>query len=456
MIVLFQSYYSWKLLSWESSSKSLHKIQKRLFKSVYILDKRKSLQLQKLILNSNCARLLAVREVTQLSSDKKIPGIDGKTSLTFLERFELNECLKANWNNWNPQSLRKVLIIKEASLSTSINISTISDRAWQCLINFALEPAHEATFSPYNYGFRMTRSILEVQNFFFLNLCNQSQGYQKRILKFNLSNVFRSFNQSYLMEKLLAPKSVKLGIFKLLKKGFEVGYPLDLPFSRSLKSLLANIILDGIENIHTSIHFGYSLVYVLKPNDDELKVFQKLNLFLLNAGLLIDGVDVKIFNCCRNGFDFLDWHFKLTSGQQLLSVPTYDNYQVFLMRIKRIVNNSNYGSLIKTNKLCSIIKDWRIYHKYTNLDNFRYNLFFIKRRTFKAFNSESKQDFYSTKRLLDKCFYVLTDLDKKVLDPKLMVSSCYGHMTFWFSIKSPNSNVYHSSYFCVHCGMNSF
>nr|YP_010700263.1 group II intron reverse transcriptase/maturase mat1 [Euglena undulata]WCH63462.1 group II intron reverse transcriptase/maturase mat1 [Euglena undulata] len=456
MNILFQNYYSWKLLSWESSSNSLCKMQKRLFKSVYVLDRNKSLQLQKLILNSNCARLLAIREVTQLSVDKKIPGVDGKTSLTFLERFELNESLKVNWNNWNPQSLRKVLIIKEKFSPANVKIPTISDRAWQCLVNFALEPAHEAVFSPYNYGFRLTYSVLEVQNFFFLNLCSQSNGYQKRILKFNLLNIFRSFNHNYLMEKILAPRSVKLGLFKLLKRGFELGYPVDMIYSRSLKTLLSNIILDGIENIHTSIRFGYFLIYILKPKDNELKIINEFNSHLLSSGLFLDDIEVKIFNYSNTGFDFLDWHFRLANCKEFLSVPTYENYQKFLLRVKRIVNNSNYGSLVKTNKLCSIIKDWRVYHKYANLDTLRYNLFFIKKRAFKAFNSESKQDFYSTKRLLDKCFYVLTDLDKKVLDPKFMVSSCYGHMTFWFGTKSLDNNTACSSYFCIHCGMNVF
>lgn len=455
-ILLFQYYYSWRLLSWETSSKSLLKMQKRLFKSVYVLDRKKSLQLQKLILNSNCARLLAIREVTQISVEKKIPGIDGKTSLTFLERFELNECLKLNWNNWNSQSLRKVLVIKEKSSSSSVKIPTISDRAWQCLVNFALEPAHEAVFSPYNYGFRLTHSVLEVQNYFFLNLCIQSNGYQKKILKLNLLNIFRSFNHNYLMEKILAPRSVKLGLFKLLKKGFELGYPVDMVYSRSLKTLLSNILLDGVENIHTSIRFGYYLVYILRPKDDELMIINKFNLYLLSSGLFLKDIDIKIFNNCNAGFDFLDWHFKLTSFKEFLSVPTFENYQNFLLRVKRIVNNSNYGSSVKANKLSSIIKDWRVYHKYSNLDTLRYNLFFIKKRAFKAFNSESKQDFYSAKRLLDKCFYILNDFDKRVLDPKLMISSCYGHVTFWFSITSPTNNICYSNYFCIHCGMNSF
>lgn len=70
--------YSGKILSWKDSFNLLFKLQKRLFKSVYVSDKKKYLILQKLILQSNCARLLAIREVTQLSLDKKIPGVDGK------------------------------------------------------------------------------------------------------------------------------------------------------------------------------------------------------------------------------------------------------------------------------------------------------------------------------------------------------------------------------------------
>jgi retron-type reverse transcriptase len=83
--------FSWRLLSWEKSMNNLYRVQKRLFKSVCVADFRKALQIQKLILNSNSARLLAIREVTQISATRKIPGIDGKTFLSFTDRFELNE-----------------------------------------------------------------------------------------------------------------------------------------------------------------------------------------------------------------------------------------------------------------------------------------------------------------------------------------------------------------------------
>jgi RNA-directed DNA polymerase len=57
-------------------------------------DKAKAKNLQKLILKSRSARLLAIRQVTQLNAGKKTAGIDGKASLSFRERWELESVLE--------------------------------------------------------------------------------------------------------------------------------------------------------------------------------------------------------------------------------------------------------------------------------------------------------------------------------------------------------------------------
>ncbi|MDD1434650.1 reverse transcriptase N-terminal domain-containing protein, partial [Dolichospermum sp. ST_sed6] len=87
---------SWKTLPWKKSRRNLFRLQKRVYKAVQVGDKRKAKSLQKLILKSTSARLLAIRQVTQLNAGKKTAGIDGKKSLNFKERFELNELLKAS------------------------------------------------------------------------------------------------------------------------------------------------------------------------------------------------------------------------------------------------------------------------------------------------------------------------------------------------------------------------
>lgn len=127
----------------------------------------------------------------------------------------MNEQLKVYVNNWYPNSIRKVLNFKQGYESLKIfGISTISDRTWQCLINFCLEPVHEAFFHPNNIGFRSGRLIYEVQKRIFFNLNSNSFGKSKRLLKLNLIEVFNSFDINILVSRLLAPKGIKLGVFR--------------------------------------------------------------------------------------------------------------------------------------------------------------------------------------------------------------------------------------------------
>jgi RNA-directed DNA polymerase len=132
---------SWKTLPWKKFRRSLFRLQKRVYKAVQVGDKRKAKSLQKLILKSTAARLLAIRQVSQLNAGKKTGGIDGKKSLNFQERFELNELLKASSGNWKHQGLREIPIPKKDGTTRMLKIPTIADRAYQCLVKYALEPA---------------------------------------------------------------------------------------------------------------------------------------------------------------------------------------------------------------------------------------------------------------------------------------------------------------------------
>lgn len=446
-----------KMINWNDSLRFLFLIQKRLFKSVYVGDLKTALSIQKLIIRSNSSRLLAIRYVTQVCVNRKIPGIDGKNSLTFVERFELNEFLRLNAFNWFPQQLRTVSLLKNDTSVKSFKLSTISDRVWQFLIKLALEPVHEALFHPRNIGFRSGCSIFEVQNIIYLNLFIKSNGVQKRLLIFDLKNCFVKYNISYLLTKIIALRSIKICLNRLFSIGFMIQFPDDITSVESydLSSLLSNILLNGIELLHNSIRFGFSLIFFLKPEDDEKKLINLLCFHLDTFGLLSNNLSIR-FISGNESFDFLDWNFKLLRDKSVYITPSNSNYQKLLLRLKRIINNSNFGSAVKANKIYPIIKYWRLYHKFSSLTNSRFSLFFIKKRAFKMFLKESRQDFYSTKRLLDRSFYVLSDLDKNFQDFNIVNSPYYGHLIFYF-----NSSNYHvkfsffRNFFCFHCGMKS-
>jgi RNA-directed DNA polymerase len=442
--------------TWKFPVSLLFKLQKRLFKASYILDKKKLFEFQKLILQSNCSRLLAIREVTQLSSNKNIPGVDGKISLNFSEKFELNECLKLNWSNWTFQCLKTVTNIEDKNNLVHLKISSLSDRTWQTLIKFALEPVHEAIFHPSNYGFRFNMSIHKAQKALILNMSKYSFSKQKRFMSVDMSKIFFSFNYNYLIKKILAPRSVKLGIFKLLEKGFTLEFPDQITNGSTFSSLLLNILIHGIESLQYSVRHGYYILFFLKPKHDEKLLLEKLKLFFLNLALNLSKVKITFFSSGRS-FDFLGWHFKLTdiNDDGLYIFPSYVNYQYLLKRVKRIINNSNYGSLTKVSKLYPIIKDWKMYNKYSDLLGPSYSLFFVRKRTFKIFNSESKQDFYSSKRLLSKCFF-LTPFDKKLVNSIFNSTTIesFGHLVYLniFNYEGKTFNLF----FCIHCGVKTF
>ncbi|MBW4431054.1 MAG: reverse transcriptase N-terminal domain-containing protein [Pelatocladus maniniholoensis HA4357-MV3] len=106
------------MLFWKS-------LKKRAYKAVQVGDKRKARSLQKLILKSTSARLLAIRQVTQLNAGKRTAGIDGKVFLNFEERFALEELLKFNVNNWHHNKLREIPIPKKDGKTRILKVPTV-------------------------------------------------------------------------------------------------------------------------------------------------------------------------------------------------------------------------------------------------------------------------------------------------------------------------------------------
>ena len=457
MVFIKPNCFQPKMVSWQRSISYLFFIQKRLFKSFLVGDLRKCLLLQKLILQSNSARLLAIREITQISSFRKISGIDGKTFLTFTERFELNELLRIKFNNWLPDPVRIISSLKKDGSLEILELSTISDRTWFLLVRYSLEPICESYFHPHSFGFRVSSNVFELQKFFSLNFSFQSNVFQKRVLIIDLQNVFSKFNSDILLEKLISPRGIKLGLFRCFNNGFNIGFPNAGQDQFTLSSLLANVILNDINYIHPSVRFGYQFLLILKPFDDEKVLLNKVFSYLKISNLSNHISVVGVFSFLK-GFDFLDWNYIFCSHRGLLITPNFDNYQKFLFRVKHILNNSNYGSEIKASKLSPIIKDWRNYHKFCSMTTRRFSLYYLKKRAFKIFNKESKQDFYSSKKLLEKSFVNVFCSDKHFLELETEKSPYYGHLTIGYSLnkRARYSNLnweVNFCQFCIHCGM---
>nr|YP_009144870.1 ycf13 [Euglenaria anabaena]AKJ83317.1 ycf13 [Euglenaria anabaena] len=440
-------------LSWEKSVKNLWRIQGRLFRATYVGDIKKALLLQKVILYANCSRLLSIRQVTQVSSNKKISGVDGKTFMTFTERFELSEYLKLNVNNWYPQSIKVISLLKKEGTSFSVNVPTISDRVWQCLVSFAMQPAHMALFHPHNFS--LNTSLFDLQHLIALNLSTLADGNQKRALVVNLEKNFSKVNVNLLLKKIVVPRCIKLGIFRSFKKGLKLEF---VEFGNDISPLnliLANIVFDGIEDLHCSFRYNSSLLYILRPYDSELILINKIYHFLRISGITVPIISFNVFSSLE-GFEFLEWkfHYSLTTGSYIL--PSFNNYQKFLKRIKKIINNSNYGAIVKAIKLRPIVQEWKFINKLCDMSQASYSLFYIKKRTFKIFNKETKQDTYSSKKLLDRAFPTIKEIlsEKNVFNYNFC--SYNTHIVFCIDSSFLTKNSYFYNNICVHCGLPIF
>jgi group II intron reverse transcriptase/maturase len=441
------------------------------WKAVSVGDKRKAKYLQKLILKSIAARLLAIRQVTQLNAGKKTAGVDGKASLSFEERLDLSTFLKQNVNTWKHNKLREIPIPKKDGTTRTLKVPTMADRAWQCLAKYALEPAHEATFHARSYGFRTGRSAHDAQKILFSNLNSQAKGIEKRVIELDIEKCFDRINHSSIMEQLIAPLGIKTGIFRCLKSGVNPEFPEQgTPQGGVVSPLLANIALNGIESIprykgtgglvEPTIRYADDMVIILRPQDDAEKILNQISQFLAQRGLKVSEKKTKL-TATTEGFDFLGWHFKVQSNGKFRCVPSVDNFKALRQKIKAIVNNSNYGASTKAEKLAPLVRGWRNYHRYCKMRESRFSLWHMNNRAHKVFNKETKLNRYSSKELVDKAFPAVPYSENKHVCVKGNKSPYDGDLTYW---SERNSKLYdgttskvlkRQNHSCARCGLKT-
>jgi group II intron reverse transcriptase/maturase len=436
--------------------------------------------LQKLILRSQAARFLAIRQVTQLNQGKKTAGIDGKKSLNFKERFQLSDVLRDNVFRWVHLGLKEHPIPKKDGTTRMLKIPTMKDRAWQKLVLYALEPAHEALFHAQSYGFRTGRAAHDAQRQISNQLRSSSNGIRKRILELDIEKCFDRIDHNDLMQRVIAPQSIKIGLWKCLKTGSNVDFPNQgTPQGGIISPLLANVSLNGVERIGEYVHsngknvrkgkkfertidrnsicirYADDMVFFLDENDDAEALLEEIKQFLAVRGLNIKAAKTKLVKSTE-GFDFLGWHFKVKPNGKFISYPSKDNYQALRQKVKDIVNNSCQGAVVKAKKLAPVIRGWRNYHKHCNRS--KHNLWGLNHATFKRFNKEKNMNRYEAKALVLKAFPSVAWSANKFVKVQGSKSPFDGDILYWCE---RNSKLYDGTTAkllrkqgnkCGHCG----
>lgn len=462
---------NWEFADWKGFQKVLFRLQRRIFKAIKVGDKAKAKRLQKLILSSHAARMLAIRQVTQLNTGKKTAGIDGKKSLTYKERFQLEEILKQNTRTWKHQGLREIPIPKKDGTKRILKVPTIADRAWQCLIKYALEPAHEATFHARSYGFRPGRGTHDAQKILQINLRSTAKGIEKRVLEIDIAKCFDRISHKAILDRVIAPEYIIGGLRQCLKSGIDPKFPEQgTPQGGVVSPLLANIALNGIEKIgeykntqrkitSKCIRYADDMVFILKPEDSATQILSKVEEFLAKRGMEVSQKKTKV-TASTDGFNFLGWHFYVQkNNEKFRSIPSTENFKAFRSKVKYIVNNSNYGAETKVSKLAPVVRGWRNYHKHCKMNGSRFSLWHINHRAFKVFLKQKNVNRHQAEKMVKQAFPKISYSEGKFTNVKGEKSPYDGDVNYW---SKRNSKYYDGTtaktlrdqnHSCGHCGL---
>ncbi len=395
---------SWRTLPWRKFEQHVYRIQKRIFRAEQ-RGKTKAVQkLQKLVMKSRAARLLAVRRVTQDNQGKKTAGVDGVKSVPARQRLAMVNCIHPKrWKGIKAQPVRRVYIPKPGKAEKRpLGIPVMQTRGHQALVKLALEPAWEAKFEGNSYGFRPGRSCQDAIQAIFLAICKKP----KYVLDADIAGCFDNINQEALLSKLNTFPAMRRSIRSWLKAGtMDQGVFAETsrgtPQGGVISPLLMNIALHGLESFvvqrltrrvekvsrkvsPTVVRYADDFVVLDEDPDIIQQAEEIITIWLADMGLELKPSKTTITHTLREyqggvGFNFLGWtvrqfpvgkthtgtdRYGNALGFKTIITPSKEAVKRHINTVKKLIRKNSQapqGQLIK--ELNQVIHGWTNYYR---------------------------------------------------------------------------------------------
>jgi RNA-directed DNA polymerase len=235
---------------WNSLELQVVRVQKQISQACQRGDKQAVYNLQQQLMESEAARLLAVRRVTEENQGKDTAGVDGVKSLTAKERLGMASTIHPkNWKHQSPEPVRRVWIPKPDTVERRpLAILPMIDRCKQALVKLALEPEWEVRFEPHSYGFRPGRSTHDAIAAILVAI----ESHPTFVFNADIEGAFDNVNQAVVLDKLQTFPALRQAIKAWLTAGVMDGHTYlssetGIAQGGVLSPLLMNVALHGME-----------------------------------------------------------------------------------------------------------------------------------------------------------------------------------------------------------------
>nr|AYC63977.1 hypothetical protein [Flabellia petiolata] len=406
-------HFSWEKVDWSRVESRVNRLQNRIYLSSIGNRPGNVLFLQRILIRSFDAKLLAVRRVTTENRGKFTSELDLKTYITPSNKVRLVRRLTVDGR---ASPIRRVALPKPGTSekrplgirSPSASDPIIRDRAKQMLVLLALEPQWEARFEPNSYGFRPGRSPHDAMEAVFSSIrVSDQDSHKKFVVDANIRKCFDNIDHEFLVSRLDTLTVIQVQVRAWLKAG---RFSADGALARSdydnvpnnlvgtpqgvvISPFLCNVALHGME-LHLKnwiisqswpvskphhkytankvksislIRFAGDFLIIHSNRDIALRAKDEISRWLASTSKLSFNEDKTVVRSSREGFNFLGFNFitiKSSGSYKTKIYPSKKNYKRLVVRVgdlcRRLRSVSTYD-LIKS--LRPIILGWARYYK---------------------------------------------------------------------------------------------